>query len=43
MGFRHPNPKRVKIHRKYTVEEVARLFGIHKKQEWVPEAQSSTR
>jgi Helix-turn-helix domain len=24
------NPRRVKIHRNYTVEEVARLFGAHK-------------
>ena len=24
------NPRRVKIHRSYTVEEVARLFGVHK-------------
>ena len=24
------NPRRVKIHRNYTVEEVARLFGVHK-------------
>jgi Helix-turn-helix domain len=30
MGRRHPNPRRVKIHRNYSVEEVARLFGIHK-------------
>jgi Helix-turn-helix domain len=27
---RHPNHRRVKIHRNYTVEEIARLFGIHK-------------
>jgi len=27
---RRPNHKRVKIHRSYTVEEVASLFGIHK-------------
>jgi len=25
-----PNPHRVKIHRNYTVEEVARLFSVHK-------------
>ena len=24
------NPRRVKVHRSYTVEEVARLFGVHK-------------
>jgi len=27
---RHPNHRRVKIHRSYTVEEVAELFGTHK-------------
>ena len=26
----HPNYRRVKIHRNYTVEEVAELFGLHK-------------
>jgi hypothetical protein len=30
MRKRRPNPKLVKIHRSYTVEEVARLFGTHK-------------
>jgi len=30
MGKRHPNHRRVKTHRNYTVEEVASLFGIHK-------------
>jgi len=30
MGKRHPNHRLVKIHRNYTVEEVARLLGIHK-------------
>src|SRR5260221_11249883 len=30
MGSRHPNPRRVKIHRNYSVEDIARLFGIHK-------------
>jgi hypothetical protein len=30
MRKRHPNPKRVKIHRNYTVEEVADLFPVHK-------------
>ena len=28
--MRRLNPRRVKIHRTYTVEEVARLFGVHK-------------
>jgi hypothetical protein len=30
MGARHPNPRLVKIHRNYSVEEVSRLFKIHK-------------
>src|SRR6266404_3171676 len=30
MGSRHPNPRLVKIHRNYSVEDIARLFGIHK-------------
>ena len=30
MGQRQANYRRVKIHRSYTVEEIARLFGIHK-------------
>ncbi len=30
MAKRHPNYRQVKIHRNYTVEEIARLFGIHK-------------
>jgi hypothetical protein len=30
MGTRHPNPRLAKIHRSYSVEEVSRLFGIHK-------------
>ena len=30
MGKRHPNHRLVKIHRSYTVEEVANLFCIHK-------------
>src|SRR4029078_13012958 len=28
--MRRLNPRRVKIHRTFTVEEVARLFGVHK-------------
>ena len=27
---RHPNPRLAKIHRSYTVEEVAKLYGMHK-------------
>ena len=30
MRKRHPNHRLVKIHRSYTVEEIADLFGIHK-------------
>src|SRR5262245_14948930 len=30
MGYRHPNPRLVKMHRCYSVEEVATLFRIHK-------------
>lgn len=30
MGKRHPNHRLVKIHRSYTAEEIANLFGIHK-------------
>ena len=30
MAKRHPNHRQVKIHRNYTVEEIASLFGIHK-------------
>jgi helix-turn-helix protein len=29
MGYRHPNPQLVKVHRNYSVEEIARLFGLH--------------
>jgi hypothetical protein len=37
MATRHPNYRLVKIHLNYTVEEVARLFGIHRNtvREWV--------
>lgn len=30
MPKRHPNPRLVKIHRNYSVEEVSNLFAIHK-------------
>ncbi|MBR0954150.1 helix-turn-helix domain-containing protein [Bradyrhizobium canariense] len=30
MGTRHPNPKSAKIHRTYSVEEIGRLFRVHK-------------
>jgi hypothetical protein len=30
MGYRRPNPRLVKVHRNYSVEDISRLFGIHK-------------
>ena len=30
MGFRHPNPRLAKVHRSYSVDEMARLFNVHK-------------
>ncbi len=30
MGLRHPNPQLAKIHRSYSVEEIAHLFKVHK-------------
>src|SRR5262245_65852166 len=30
MGNRRPNPRLVKIHRSYSVEEIARLLGLHR-------------
>jgi hypothetical protein len=37
MATRHPNYRLVKIHYSYTVDEIARLFGIHRNtvREWV--------
>ena len=34
---RHPNPRLVKIHRNYTVEEIASLFGVHRNtvRQWI--------
>jgi hypothetical protein len=39
MGKRHPNHRLVKIHRNYTVEEIAHLFDKHKNtvRHWVKE------
>ncbi len=39
MKKRHPNHRLVKIHRSYTVEEIAKLFNIHKNtvHRWVKE------
>lgn len=30
MGSRYPNPRLVKLHRNYSVEDISRLFGLHK-------------
>lgn len=30
MGTRHPNHRRVKVHLTYTIEDLSRLFGLHK-------------
>lgn len=30
MGYRHPNLRRAKTHRSYSVDEVSRLFTVHK-------------
>jgi len=37
MARRHPNHRQVKVHRSYTVEEIASLFGAHKNtvREWI--------
>lgn len=37
MRKRHPNPRLAKIHRNYTVDEIATLFDIHRNtvREWV--------
>jgi len=37
MGTRRPNPRLAKIHRNYTVEEIANLYGVHRNtvREWV--------
>jgi hypothetical protein len=37
MSKRHPNPRLAKIHRNYTVEEIASLFGVHRNtvRQWI--------
>ncbi|MBM4223791.1 MAG: helix-turn-helix domain-containing protein [Gammaproteobacteria bacterium] len=37
MSKRHPNPRLAKIHRNYTVEEVAGVFGVHRNtvRQWI--------
>lgn len=40
MGKRRPNPRLVKIHRNYTVEEIANRFGVHKNtvRQWIKQS-----
>lgn len=44
MGTRHPNPRLAKIHRNYTVEEIASLFGVHRNtvREWIKRGLSTS-
>jgi hypothetical protein len=44
MRKRHPNYRLVKIHRSYSVEEIARLFNTHKNtvRRWVKEGLTTT-
>ena len=44
MRKRHPNHRLVKIHRSYTVEEIAELFAIHKNtvRNWVKSGLSTS-
>ena len=37
MGVRHPNHRLAKIHRNYTVDEVANLFAVHRNtvRQWI--------
>jgi hypothetical protein len=37
MAKRHPNPRLAKLHRSYTVEEIASLYGVHRNtvREWI--------
>lgn len=43
MKKRHPNHRLVKIHRNYTVEDIANLFGIHKNtiRRWIKDGLST--
>ena len=43
MGKRYPNPRLVKIHRNYTVEEIANLFDKHRNtvRNWIKQSLST--
>jgi hypothetical protein len=44
MAKRHPNPRLAKIHRNYTVEEIANLFDIHRNtvRNWIKQGLPTT-
>jgi hypothetical protein len=45
MGSRRPNARLAKIHRSYSVEEMARLFNVHKNtvRNWVEQGLAAIR